>query len=335
MSKLLLILSLCILLSCENSTKTAYSAQNKLCIVQYNVENLFDTEDDPKINDEFYLPSSPIKWDEKLYNKKLDHLSNVLLEIKESNGLDIIALSEIENQKVIEDLIITCELESTHDFVHRNSRDGRGIDVALIYRKEIFEPKDVYMIPVYIAAEPSYHTREILKIYGHLLGEPSVFYLNHWPSRRGGLDSTNHRRVGAANSLIDELKRSEHLEKKENVIILGDFNDEPNNESILSILEKQNYLINPFQKLEAEGEGSYKFRKHWNMLDQIIFSNSFADEKGLEFRKESAEVFSRKWMTETNPKYYGAPFRTFAGYKYLGGYSDHFPVLIQLEMTQD
>lgn len=328
----------------ENSTDIRKPENGEVFTIGfYNVENLFDTEDDPKTRDEDFLPSNKEKpWTVEIYNTKKKNLAEVIAKMGDADGPEILGLCEVENKKVLEDLVAEEMIKGrNYGIVHRESSDGRGIDNALIYKKDCFKPTKVTMHVLKFPTEPNYRSRDIMLVRGDLFGEPIAIMVNHWPSRRGGMEKSEPKRLVAASkvrSIIEDLKsESPNL----SIFIMGDFNDEPSNKSLATIgavgmsgLEsQQGDMFNAMYELDQQGKGSYKYRSDWNMLDQIILSPALMDGKGLEYRKGSATVFGPEWLKQQKPaKYKGSPLRTYGGRKYLGGYSDHFPVFVEVEM---
>lgn len=297
----------------------------------YNVENLFDTEDDPTIADEEFLPEGKKKWTEKNYKDKLEKLSTVIKKV--ANGADLLGLAEVENKKVVEDLIHTPALKQfDYSIVHKNSPDHRGIDVAIIYKSDRFKVINTHWLKY---PEEGYHTRDILLCTGLYFGDTITIGVNHWPSRRSGPAKRNA--AGAClRKAVDSINA---ITKNAKIILLGDFNDDPRNTSIkkelmvgdkLSKLE-QNDLFNTSAATYKAGYGTLFYNGAWNLFDQIIISNRLINDSGLSYKMDSFSIFSPPWMKNTNGKYAGGPFRSFSFDKYIGGYSDHFPVYILLE----
>ena len=323
-----------------SSVQSRENGKNILFVAQYNVENLFDTIDDPNVQDEDYLPSSKLKWTNERYQTKLNHLAKVISSMNDGQGPDVLTLCEVENKGVIEDLIGNKLLKKlNYGIVHHESPDGRGIDVAMIYKKSMLKIEDDTMFAIKIPSETSYITRDILMVRAALNNGQIIYVLaNHWPSRRGGTNESYHRRKAAALKLKSVTDSLILAAPNSEIILTGDFNDEPFNPSILEDLgasyKENSTLYNPFYMLDNSGLGSYKYKSDWNMLDQIIFTNTSGNNLKIKYIANSASVFAESWMKETNPDYLGAPLRTYAGLKYLDGYSDHFPVFVKFELLK-
>lgn len=301
-------------------------------ISNYNVENLFDTNDDPQKRDEDFLPNGSNKWTNERYQKKLDSLGRVILDLNQDKAPDVIGFEEVENLKVLEDLTSELSLRN-YKIVHEESPDFRGIDNALFYDDDKFD--FISMKSHKVKFDDDYVTRTILEVkLKHKFGEEFYFFVNHWPSRRGGQERSEPRRIAAA-KVLDSRVEEILAGSEANIVILGDFNDEPNNNSLINVLEAKS--IKKYKELNADlinlsfleferGYGSYNYRNDWNMLDQIIISKSLIDE----YIENSFKIFKPKYLVNQKGKYKDYPIRTYAGRKYLGGYSDHLPVSIKL-----
>jgi len=311
-----------------------FSNRNKhiTTIAFYNVENLFHPENDSKTNDDDFTPDGKKNWTVKRYQKKIKKLGSVISELgknRSKNPPIIVGLVEVENAKVVQDLINSTYLKKyNYNFVHHESPDERGIDVALLYNKIAFEYIDCETYPVFLENEEGErdYTRDILKVSGNLHGELVHILVNHWSSRREGALETEPKRITAsetARTIIEDIKSKEMSPK---IIVMGDFNDDPTSKSVKDYLVKDDFY-NPMKSmLDKEKSGTLTYNGNWNLFDQIIFSNNFLEkEKGNLYFKH-AEVFNKRWMKTNRGKYKGSPFRTYIGPWYKGGFSDHFPV---------
>lgn len=305
-------------------------------IAFYNLENLFDTQDDKHTLDDDFLPKSEKNWTEKRYQKKIAKLANAIssLGFEKTDKLPaVLGVSEVENKKVLNDLISSKKLKDyDYDFVHYNSPDERGIDVALLYQKEVFEVLSSDTIPLLIYNEDGNrdYTRDILYVKGKLNNETMHFFVNHWPSRRDGAEATAYKRIKAAELLQEKIAEIKSEHEEASFIIMGDFNDDPNSESIQKHLVT-NDLYNPMSKLMSFDKGTLNFRGEWNLFDQIIVSTNFFNYEKQTHNFAHADIFDEYFLKQWEGRYKGNPFRTYAGKKYIGGYSDHFPVYIQLK----
>ena len=308
----------------------------------YNLENLFDTINDVNKNDEA-SPIMEIRFNRgKIYREKVSNMAEVVSQI----GFDvtkrppsIVGICEVENRMVVEDLISDEKLrEYNYGIVHYESPDDRGIDVGLIYNKDVFKVKNSNSHDVFITDNNSSkrrNTRDQLVVSGHLDGELMHFIVNHWPSR--GADET--KRIAAAevnNFIIDSLRNKYESPK---IITMGDFNDDPFDKSIKKILGakknindvKKNDMYNPFETiLVDEGVGSNAYRDKWQLFDQIILSKPFLDKNYKDYQLYKAGVFNKSFLINKKGKFKGYPFRSFSYGTFTGGYSDHLPPYIYL-----
>ena len=306
--------------------------KNITTVAFYNVENLFDIVDNPNTADDDFTPKGRLKWTQKRYNTKIRKLSSVISQLglnRSKQPPAIVGLVEVENAKVVSDLANSSYLRRHHyGFVHHDSPDERGIDVALLYSKVSFELLNSETFPVYLEDEDGIrdYTRDILKVSGNLHGELVHILVNHWSSRREGAEETEPKRVIAAQtvrSIIEEIK-SKEMDPK--IIIMGDFNDDPHSKSVQDYLVKDDFY-NPMKNMLEKGKvGTLTYNGNWNLFDQIIFSKNFLEKKEGVLCFKHAEVFNQRWMRTNRGKYKGSPFRTYIGPWYKGGFSDHFPV---------
>jgi len=321
------------------------SAQKKqykvATIAFYNLENLFDTLDTPNKKDFEYTPEGEKKWDSKKYISKQENMSKVIAQI----GADvtksapaIIGVSEIENRAVLEDLVKTPALQKyNYKIVHYESPDRRGVDVGLLYQTSMFEVKNSVSATLKIEGKDDFYSRDQLVVSGELDGDMIHVIVNHWPSRYGGEKKSRPLRNAAADltrSLTDSLMK---LDKNAKIIIMGDLNDDPNNESVLKHLKAkktkegtvEGELFNTTYPLFQKGIGTLAYRDKWNLFDQIIISYPLIEDKtGYKFYKTS--VYNKDFLKRESGRYKGYPFRTHGGGVYLNGYSDHFPVYMYL-----
>lgn len=305
-------------------------------IAFYNTENFMDYIDDPSTIDDGFIETSSKKWTKNRYEKKIYKTGMTISKIG-LNDLQkpptLIGLAEVENDRVLSDLIKSAHLKDyNYGIVHYDSPDERGIDVALLYDKSSFRVEYSQNITLNVESEEGVrdYTRDILKVSGYLDGEKIHLFINHWPSRHVESDTTGHKRMHAAQKvahLIDAILKEEQDAK---ILVMGDFNDNPKNESI-QYLKNTKSLYNPMEKLRSYTRGSATHKSKWILFDQILMTRNFLDhdQEGLKFLK--ADIFDEKFLTEYHGKYKGQPFRTYAGKKYKGGFSDHFPVYIQLK----
>ncbi|WP_179337369.1 endonuclease/exonuclease/phosphatase family protein [Winogradskyella ludwigii] len=309
---------------------------NPYTIAFYNIENLFDIKNNPHTHDNDFLPTSQKRWTPKRYQKKLLKLGSIIPKIgNEDNQIApvIIGLAEVENANVISDLINSKNLiEENYDFIHYDSMDERGIDVALLYKPDIFKVEHSETFSVYLENEKGMqdYTRDILLVQGLLNNENINIIVNHWSSRREGVKETEFKRIAGANAVNAIIKTLKTENSDAKIIVMGDFNDNPNSKSI-KLLEEESNLYNPFKTVWSRDNGSLSHNFQWNLFDQILFTTNFFDTNNSKLIFSNAKVFNSKILTQNHGKYKGQPFRTFVGKKYKGGYSDHFPVFIELK----
>ena len=302
----------------------------------YNLENLFDTKDDPHFHDEEYTPKGKRKWHDKIVAQKLKNLSTVIASVGEKeglNGLDLVGVAEVENAAVLKRLIKMEALKNhQYGFVHFESEDYRGIDVALLYKQQNFIPITSKRYRLSLKSDKQFpiKTRDQLVVSGLLLGEEVVLLVNHWPSRRGGRKKSDPLRIAAARQqqlIMDSLTREKPTAK---IIVMGDFNDNPTDKSVKSLSLKNRYLkdyrplFNPMETLQEKGIGSLAYRDQWFLFDQILLSTHWLQDPNFFFLK--AAVYNPPWLIAKEGRYKGYPFRTKSRGSILEGYSDHFPV---------
>lgn len=312
-------------------------------IAFYNVENLFDTINSPDVDDIEFTPQAPKRWNTEKYLDKLDNLAGVISGIGKEEGLPggphILGLCEVENRNVIEDLVNHHSLAHlNYGIVHYNSRDARGIDVALIYQPDFFTltASKSYDLLLTGSSGEEYFTRSQLVVSGLFMNEKMHFIVNHWPSRRSGARASERLRVAAAQltrSIIDSLQLADRDAK---IVVMGDLNDDPRDASVRKHLRaigresalKPGDLFNPMEELFRKGYGTLAYRDRWNLFDQIIVSQSLLGNDYSSLRLLNARVYTIEAMTQDDGRFRGYPLRSFVGDQYMAGYSDHFPVYI-------
>ncbi len=310
----------------------------------YNLENLFDTIQDPEINDEDFLPDGSYHYNSIVYNEKLGNLSNVISQIGTEltpDGAAIMGVAEVENKSVLIDLVKQKKLQArNYQIVHYDSPDERGIDVALLYNPKYFKviESDHYFVQLPERdGEPNY-TRDVLWVKGSLLGEEVHILVNHWPSRGGGEAKSSPLRVLAAE--VAKVKIDEILAKDKDakIILMGDLNDDPVNKSIKKVIGakgnleglQQGEFYNPWMSMYKNGIGTLAYRDAWNLFDQIVLSSGIASENTKGFRLYKAKIFNKSFLYTQEGRFKGYPKRTYSFGKYMGGYSDHLPTYVYL-----
>ena len=279
----------------------------------YNVENLFDTINDPHKFDDDRTPEGADRWTSKVYNDHVHKIAKVISEIGSDvtkHAPDIVGLAEIENEAVVRDLINTQYLKRyNYGIVHYESPDARGVDVALIYKKSVFKPTASFPHPLYLTKDDGkpLYTRDQLLVSGELDGEMIHFIVNHWPSRFGGEAKSRPSREKAAALNKNVLKTKD---KKEDV--------------------KQGELFNPMEAMLKKGMGTLAYQDGWNLFDQFYFTYDLLKEDKSSYRYWKTGIFNRSYLANPKGRYKGYPFRSMSNGNYTWGYSDHFPVYMYL-----
>ena len=310
----------------------------------YNVENLFDTINDPKKFDDDRTPNGADRWTSKVYNDHVQKIAKVISEIGAEvtkHAPDIVGLAEIENENVVRDLINTGYLKKyNYGIIHYESPDARGVDVALIYKKSVFKPVSSFPYPLYLTKEDGkpLYTRDQLLVSGELDGEMVHFIVNHWPSRLGGeAKSRPYREKAAAlnKQIIDSVLSKDPTAK---IIAMGDFNDDPINSGFKNVLKakdkreevKQGELFNPMEAMLKKGMGTLAYQDGWNLFDQFYFTYDLLKEDKSSYRYWKSGIFNRSYLANPKGRYKGYPFRSMSNGNYTWGYSDHFPIYMYL-----
>jgi len=311
----------------------------------YNLENLFDTINDPiKFDD--YSPIMELKTNRgEAYRRKITNMARVIAEIGKDvthNTPAILGVCEVENKDVLEDIVNDSTLlEKNYGIVHYDSPDSRGIDVALLYQKSLFMPisSSAHELKIYdTQTQKRITTRDQLLVSGKLEGDLIHIIVNHWPSRRGGEARSRPKRVAAAQlnkRILDSLQAQDPYAK---VIIMGDLNDDPTNPSVKNVLKAKRKrkkvdfkgLYNPFEKFYRDGLGTTAYRDNWSLFDQIIVSKTLLEKDYTSFRYYQAGIFNKNYLITPRGKYKGYPFRSWNDSGFSNGFSDHFPVYIYL-----
>lgn len=338
----IIILCILIFLNVEAQEKRKFKVHT---IAFYNLENLFDTINDPNKFDEA-SPIMELKFNRgDIYKRKVKNMARVISEIGtdvSKNAPAIIGLAEVENRQVLEDLANDSSLfQKDYGIVHFDSPDSRGIDVALLYQKELFVPLSTskHELKIYDdITRKRVYTRDQLLVSGKLEGEMIHIIVNHWPSRRGGEARSRPKRVAAARlckRMVDSLQAINPYAK---VFIMGDLNDNPTNSSLKDILkakkDKKNVklkgIYNPMEAFFKKGLGSNAYRDAWSLFDQILITKPLLEKDYSSFRFYKAGIFNKQYLTNKKGRYKGYPFRSFANGGFTNGFSDHFPVFVQI-----
>jgi Endonuclease/Exonuclease/phosphatase family len=308
----------------------------------YNLENLYDTVNNPVVNDEEFLPNSERHYNTRIYNDKLGRLSDVISQMGTEynpDGLALLGVAEIENDTVLTDLLRQKELKPRNwKFVHYNSPDIRGVDVGLLYNPKYFNP--VYSTPLFVklpgGTKDSYFTRDVLYVKGIMDGDTVHVFVNHWPSRSGGEERSIPARAAAAGVVKRVTDSIMAINNKSKVVIMGDLNDDPISPSITKVLGakgkksdvKEAGLFNPWHDYYRRGLGTLAYQDAWGLFDQIIISQGWLDPEQTGYHFHKANIFRKEFLMQTTGKWKGYTKRTWDGTTYNYGYSDHLPVYI-------
>lgn len=321
----------------------AQKAQYKVALVGfYNLENLYDTVNNPTVDDEEFLPESDRRYNTSIYTDKLGRLSDVISQMGTDitpDGLALLGVAEIENDTVLTDLIKTEKLKSRKwNFVHYNSPDKRGVDVALFYNPKYF--KVLFSKPLFVklpgGTKDAFFTRDILYVKGILDGDTCHVFVNHWPSRSGGEERSIPARAaaaGTAKKCIDSIMSVNPVSK---VILMGDLNDDPVSPSLTKVLGSKgdidkvnpNEMYNPWVEMYKKGMGTSPYQDAWGLFDQVLCSGAWLDKEQLGYHYYKKVLFNREFMVQKTGKWRGYSKRTWDGITYNYGYSDHFPVYL-------
>jgi len=317
---------------CLSQNNNSDNVSDELFLMFYNVENLFDTIDSPNNNDNEFLPSSKKKWNSYKYYYKLEQLDKVfksLVENKNNNFLpDIIGLCEVENRLVIEDLLASPSFEGhNYTIIHKDSPDRRGIDCALLLSNKFQVLKKDFII--IDNPDVNNKTRDIVFVKLKFDSYVINIFVNHWPSRWGGQEKSNHKRVFASKVLSEYININTSLD--EYTIIMGDFNDYPSNESITKLIDDEKF-VNLMTRKFISGKGSYNYKGKWNWLDQILVSKNLISSN---INHISSGSFKRDFMLYKIKNGEGIPSRSFGGNNWYGGFSDHLPIYFKFNFIDN
>ncbi len=310
----------------------------------YNVENLFNPNDDSLKNDDAFTPNGFNHWTYKKYVRKVNHIAKVLLAMNGWEPPDIVGLEEIEEESVLRKLCFDSPLKKYgYRYVHYDSPDARGVDVALIYRVKKVEILRSRPVPIVFPFDTSCRNRDLLYVVAGLPNRDSVHIIvNHWTSRYGGYAPTIVKRNHYAR-VVRQLSDSILAENPAaSIVIGGDLNDYPTDESVtdvlragdLDIAEQQDRTLFDlmFRFRRLPNVGSHKHEDFWGCLDHIIVSHSMlARDSPVSILNRQAEIFMADFMVEPDEKFGGVRvYRTYSGPRYIGGFADHLPVFIRL-----
>ena len=325
---------------------TLWAQDKPYKVVFYNLENLFDIHDDPETHDEEFLPKGVKKWNAKKYQMKLTNMERVLFDIAAINRdyPIVIGVSEIENRSVLEDLISQPKLKgANYRICHYDSPDARGVDVAFLYRADVFKLQGSDNIKLVVDELPNFKTRDLVVMWGTIEDEPFYFLVSHWPSRLGGKEASQFKRDACAKQIRgikDSLLAANPATK---VVVMGDFNDDATDASLVKTMGakgKTEELVkgdffNPYFQMLRAGYGTLAYQDAWNLFDNICVTENLVNAEDGKLRiirgdKFYGNIFTRPYMIQQEGQYKGYPLRTFVTNNFQNGFSDHFPVYIYI-----
>ena len=312
----------------------------------WNFENLFDIYDDPETHDEEFTPEGVKKWNEVKYQKKLSNMERVVFDMAAINKdyPIVIGLSEIENRSVLEDFIAQPKLKgANYRICHYDSPDARGVDVAFLYRADVFKLEGSDNIKLNVPELPNFRTRDLVVMWGTIEGEPFYFLVSHWPSRLGGKEASQFKRDACARQIReikDSLLKANPATK---VIVMGDFNDDATDASLVKVMGAKGKVkelqtgdfFNPYVQMLRAGLGTLAYQDSWNLFDNIcvtenLVNGTYGKLRLLKGKKFYGNIFTRPYMFQQEGQYKGYPLRTFVTNNFQNGFSDHFPVYIYI-----
>ena len=326
---------------------TSVVAQDKPYMVAFwNFENLFDIYNDPETHDDEFTPEGIKKWNETKYQKKLYNLERVIFDMAAINKdyPIVIGVSEIENRSVLEDLVSQPKLKGAkYRVCHYDSPDARGVDVAFLYRADVFKLEGSDNIKLNVPELPNFRTRDLVVMWGTIEGEPFYFLVSHWPSRLGGKEASQFKRDACAKQ-IREIKDSLlQANPATKVVVMGDFNDDATDASLTKVMGAKGKIkelqtgdfFNPYYQMLKAGLGTLAYQDSWNLFDNICVTENLVNAEPGTLRiikgdKFYGNIFTRPYMLQQEGQYKGYPLRTFVTNNFQNGFSDHFPVYIYI-----
>ncbi len=324
-------------------TFAQHEGRSSMRVAFYNVENLFDTFNDTLTADDEFTPEGVRFWTYSRFIRKCQNIGKVLIALGEWDAPGIIGLCEVENRFVLTQLLRYSALgRLNYQIVHFDSPDSRGIDVGMLFRKDKFQLLHSEPIRIQFTGPDARTTRDVLYVKGIALKTDTLhLFVNHWPSKFGGVMATDPLRRFVAERLRSRVDSILHADPLAGILLIGDLNDEPSEASITEHLQARldtanlapNDLYNLMAPLYRQtGSGTNKFRENWSLIDQIIVSvpllRSF---RGLGIHTVGAKIFNADFLLEDDPVHTGKRlFRTYSGYTYTGGFADHLPVYVDI-----
>ncbi len=320
-------------------------AQQTFRVMSYNVENFFDTKDNPEKEDDDFTPQGIRAWTPGRYHRKLQQTSQTIFAAGEWNPPALIGLCEVENDSVMFHLLHRTPLRHLlYRYCLTHGDDVRGINVALLYRRDLFRllEEEAIRVPM---GEHQRPTRPILRVSGQLsTGDTLDVFICHFPSRYGGEKETEGARLRAARLLKHRADSIQRQRKRPQVLIMGDFNDTPTDRSLTEGLQARPLpgdfpagISDPhaYYNLFHHARGSHKYQGDWSQIDHILVNGQLLDPRNpFRILPESAHVFAPPFLLKDDRTWRGKrPFRTYHGYRYEGGFSDHLPLLVDFHLA--
>ena len=323
------------------------SAQEPFRVMFYNVENLYDTINNPHTQDDDFTPEGNLHWNSFRYHRKIEEVSKVISSLGGEYPPAIVGLCEVENDQVMKDLTIHSSLaKHKYRYVITKSKDLRGSNISFLYQRDQFRLLSKKTYSPHFDNIDKYTSRDILHVTGEVVnGDTLDIFICHYPSRSEGIAKSEPFRLTVSKLLKQKVDSLKKKRKTPRVIIMGDFNDYPNNASIKDILKAKEIISKPdppllynlFYGSSNNNEiGSYKYNGKWGFLDQFIVSGSLLDsEKNTHLISNEAYVYSPEFLLDYDEKHGGKkPLRTYSGWKYIGGFSDHLPIYFDLYIKE-
>ena len=335
--------------SCQHPYNKEQSADSGFTVLFWNLENLFDIYDDSLTVDEEFTPFGERHWNTVKYQKKVNQIWKIILSTGDVPPA-VIAVCEVENLRVLEDVFQNSAFgEFGYRIVHQDSPDRRGIDVALIYDPKRIDLLSFSLIRVDLSLVGGDVTRDILRTKLKIGQDSCEIFVNHWPSKYGGTGITEGFRQFAAQTLRHAVDSVYAIDTSAYIICTGDFNDIPQSNSISGVLlnkkngyKNENEILNKVslrlkraEVMHGFKEGTIKFQGRWEMVDHFFLSENFFNNSGRLFVKDnSMQIFTSDFLLKKDEKYGGMkPYRTWQGFSYLGGISDHLPIMLRVKMN--
>lgn len=329
----------CILLIAFTISTSTLKAQktnpNQYMVAFYNTENLFHPDKDSLINDEEFVPDGIRNWTYYKYWEKVRDVFQVIVSASDDLPPAIIGLAEIENYQVLWDISQNTPLvKEPYHIIHHESPDHRGIDIGVLYHKEMVSLMDYQFIPL-VHGTDSLSTREIVYVKCRIQQDSLHCFFNHWPSKWGGVKQTEEKRILAGKILRKKVDSIIAANKEAKILVMGDFNDNPDSKSIqrLTGANKTSPGLQNLSQYDPDGlTGTHKYQGIWSIIDQAMVSRAMLKAStGVSCKNDGYQIIKPDLILEEDEKFGGyKPYRTYSGYKYIGGYSDHLPIVVKM-----